>query len=197
MSRQTLAMLLTAGVESFSSVTSLEETKPSPSESPSLPSKPKTPQAVVVGLPITFIEPTEERKSVTPIPKAEPEPVEEEPVIVTMDEAKPKIYLSAMFVEDSIVSDGQVFPPGAEFMKCWRMLNDSEHDWPEKTQLMYVAGETLGVKKDGAVHVGAVKPGTEVELWTGELKVRASASRRRQAIKFFDLDSTFCLQTGS
>ncbi|KXN88822.1 hypothetical protein AN958_06691 [Leucoagaricus sp. SymC.cos] len=96
---------------------------------------------------------------------------------VAKDEPQTEVYLSAMFVEDSTVMDGQVFPPGAEFMKCWRMLNDSEHDWPEATDLVYVAGETLGVKKDGAVRVGMVKSGTEVELWTGELKAPDVAGR--------------------
>lgn len=104
---------------------------------------------------------------------------------------KPKdtvFYLSAMFVEDVTVSDGQVFPPGAEFMKCWRMLNDSEHDWPETTELVYVAGETLGTKKDSAVRVGLVKSGTEAELWTGELKVRAFGylmALEKQSLKLY------------
>lgn len=80
--------------------------------------------------------------------------------------------LSAKFIEDLTVSDGQVFPPGAEFVKCWRMENDCGDEWPEGTELVYVAGEMLGVQRDGAVHVGAVKRGTEVEIWTGELKVR-------------------------
>ena len=80
--------------------------------------------------------------------------------------------LSAKFIEDLTVSDGQVFPPGAEFVKCWRMENDCRDEWPDTTELVYVAGETLGMQRDGAVHVGAVKRGMEVEIWTGELKVR-------------------------
>lgn len=80
--------------------------------------------------------------------------------------------LSAKFIHDVTVSDGQVFPPGAEFVKCWRIRNDGGDAWPETTELVHVAGETLGVLNEGAVHVGAVKGGMEVELWTGELKVR-------------------------
>ena len=79
--------------------------------------------------------------------------------------------LSAKFIHDVTVSDGQVFPPGAEFVKCWRIRNDGGDAWPETTELVHVAGETLGVLNEGAVHVGAVKGGMEVELWTRELKV--------------------------
>jgi next-to-BRCA1 protein 1 len=86
-------------------------------------------------------------------------------------EVKDKMYLTAIFIEDVTVSDGQVFPPGAEFMKCWRMLNDSDNDWPEATELVCVAGEMLGTTKDATVSVGLVKSGNEIELWTGELKV--------------------------
>lgn len=92
-----------------------------------------------------------------------------------IQEFKDKMYQSAMYVEDVTVSDGQVFPPGAEFMKCWRMLNDSDNDWPEATELIYVAGEMFGTNKDVAVSVGLVKSGSEIELWTGELKVRTAA----------------------
>lgn len=95
----------------------------------------------------------------------------------SITELEDKVYLSAMFVEDVTVSDGQVFPPGAEFMKCWRMLNDSENDWPETTELVYVAGEILGMQRDVAVSVGLVKSGSEIELWTGELKVRTTLAR--------------------
>jgi len=93
------------------------------------------------------------------------------PVPVDDDDDEPP-KLSAKFIEDLTVSDGQVFPPGAEFVKCWRMENDCGDEWPEGTELVYIAGETLGVQRDGAVHVGAVKRGMEVEIWTGELKVR-------------------------
>jgi len=93
------------------------------------------------------------------------------PVPVDDDDDEPP-KLSAKFIEDLTVTDGQVFPPGAEFVKCWRMENDCRDEWPEGTELVYIAGETLGVQRDGAVHVGAVKRGMEVEIWTGELKVR-------------------------
>ena len=82
-----------------------------------------------------------------------------------------RIPLSATFVEDVTVSDGQVFPPGAEFVKCWRLMNDSGRDWPESTELVFLAGESLSATdKPVAVEVGSVAAGKEVDVWTGELK---------------------------
>jgi next-to-BRCA1 protein 1 len=74
----------------------------------------------------------------------------------------------ARYLSDVTVPDGQVFPPGAEFVKSWKMMNEGECDWPETTQLVFIAGESLGVTQ--GVKVGAVKAGTSIDLWTGELK---------------------------
>jgi next-to-BRCA1 protein 1 len=80
--------------------------------------------------------------------------------------------LTADFIADVTVPDGQTFPPGAEFVKCWRMINDSKQDWPESTELVFVAGVPLAKEnRPHNVSVGAVKAGAEVDLWTGELKV--------------------------
>jgi next-to-BRCA1 protein 1 len=88
------------------------------------------------------------------------------------------VPLSAVFIEDVTVSDGQVFPPGAEFVKCWRLMNDSEREWPESTELVFLAGDTLSAAKADAlaedkpvvVSVGKTAPGQIVDIWTGELK---------------------------
>jgi len=74
----------------------------------------------------------------------------------------------ARYLSDVTVPDGQVFPPGAEFVKSWKMVNEGECDWPETTQLVFIAGESLGVTQ--GVKVGPVKAGTSIDLWTGELK---------------------------
>ena len=79
--------------------------------------------------------------------------------------------LSAEFVEDVTVSDGQTFPPGAEFVKCWRLLNSGKRDWPENTELVFVAGDPLSVSASPPVLVGRVPAGAEFDVWTGELKV--------------------------
>ena len=79
--------------------------------------------------------------------------------------------LSAKFVEDVTVADGQTFPPGAEFVKCWRLFNSGERDWPENTELVFVAGDPLSVSALPPVLIGRVAAGTEYDVWTGELKV--------------------------
>jgi next to BRCA1 gene 1 protein len=79
--------------------------------------------------------------------------------------------LSAKFVDDVTVPDGQVFPPGAEFVKCWRLLNNSDCDWPENTELVFLAGDPLSDSPLPPVLIGQVVAGAEFEVWTGELKV--------------------------
>jgi next-to-BRCA1 protein 1 len=81
-----------------------------------------------------------------------------------------------MFLKHNTVSDGQIFPPGAEFVKCWRMLNDGVRDWPAATEIVFAAGDSLAL--DGEPQrskVGIVAAGSEVNVWTGELKVSNTA----------------------
>ncbi len=78
----------------------------------------------------------------------------------------------------STVPDGQVFHLGQNSFKCWRLLTDSGRDWPESTELVFVAGELLSSENNPAaltVVLGKVAAGTEVDAWTGELKVRCFA----------------------
>jgi len=91
----------------------------------------------------------------------------------------PPLGLRATFVNDVTLPDGQIFPPGAEFMKCWQMVNSGGVDWPERTELVYVAGERLAREIGGPANVpiGTVKVGAEVELWTGELKAPETPGR--------------------
>ncbi|KAJ8488127.1 hypothetical protein ONZ51_g3759 [Trametes cubensis] len=80
--------------------------------------------------------------------------------------------MAASFVSDNNITDGQIFPPGAEFVKSWRMRNSGTVDWPETTELVFVAGDRMA-PRNGApqkVHVGAVKAGDEVEVVAGEMK---------------------------
>ena len=79
--------------------------------------------------------------------------------------------LAAIFVNDVTVPDGQVFPPGAEFVKCWRLRNTSERDWPENTELVFLAGDSLSDYSLPSVLIGPVAAGAEFDVWTGELKV--------------------------
>jgi len=85
--------------------------------------------------------------------------------------------LSAKFVDDVTVPDGQAFPPGAEFVKCWRLLNTSERDWPEDTELVFVAGDPLSDSALPPVVIGEVAAGAEFDVWTGELKAPDTPGR--------------------
>ncbi|KAJ3731958.1 hypothetical protein DFJ43DRAFT_998241 [Lentinula guzmanii] len=80
--------------------------------------------------------------------------------------------LSAEFVADRNITDGQVIAPGAEFLKAWVMRNGGSRPWPEGTELVFVAGESFA--KDNSVIqpqlVGAVQPNEQIDIWTGELK---------------------------
>ena len=88
--------------------------------------------------------------------------------------------LSATFVEDVTVQDGQILPPGAEFVKIWKVFNDSGREWPANTELVWVAGESFANNKSGSdkkqdkeelvAAVGTVLPGEEVDVWSCELK---------------------------
>jgi len=93
--------------------------------------------------------------------------------------AAPSLGLRAAFLDDVTLPDGQNFPPGAEFMKCWRMVNSGDVEWPAGTELVWVAGEKFarGHTGPGSVSIGMVKAGAEVDLWTGELKAPEVAGR--------------------
>ena len=85
-----------------------------------------------------------------------------------------KPVLRSLFLRDNTVPDGQIFPPGAEFVKSWRMLNDGDCDWPESTELVFATGDSLSRDLTGPqrIKIGSVPAGKEVNVWTGELKVR-------------------------
>lgn len=87
----------------------------------------------------------------------------------------PKPSYIATYVSDSNIPDGQIFPPGAEFVKSWRMKNDGELAWPEETALSFVAGDRI-TPGDGltTVKVGSVASGAEVEVVGPEMKVCAA-----------------------
>jgi next to BRCA1 gene 1 protein len=80
--------------------------------------------------------------------------------------------LDATFLADVTVPDGQVFPPGAEFMKCWRMFNPGDKIWPASTELVHVGGDQLGCSVfELSIPVGAVPAHSNADIWTAELKV--------------------------
>jgi Ig-like domain from next to BRCA1 gene len=78
--------------------------------------------------------------------------------------------LRASFIADNNIPDGQIFPPGAEFVKSWRMRNDGPGPWPADAELVFVAGDKLMIDNSERFKVGSVPPGEEVDVWTGEMK---------------------------
>ncbi|KAL5518731.1 hypothetical protein ACEPAH_414 [Sanghuangporus vaninii] len=80
--------------------------------------------------------------------------------------------LRATYVSDVNIEDGQVFPAGAEFVKCWRVRNDSETAWPESTCIIFVAGDRMPAFEGAPLsyHVGKVEEGATVEVTAFDMK---------------------------
>ncbi|KAG8845249.1 hypothetical protein FRC20_003266 [Serendipita sp. 405] len=167
---------------------------------PDIPSPPKTEPLPIVGFEPTIInlpsvpnvDPTSSKISVAVrTPPARNEPLSEE----VMTQASPSLISSfpirpsqvraasmaavslpptlvASFVEDNNVPDGHVFPPGAEFIKSWKMKNDGALDWPTDTVLAFVGGQRLESfpRAPNTYLVGKVKAGETVDIWAGDLK---------------------------
>jgi hypothetical protein len=126
-----------------------------------------TPQEAAIEKSSTIVdlEPTVE-------PEAAPSPVVSEREIQPVPTPVTKPPLRATFISDNNISDGHLLPPGAEFVKSWKMLNEGARDWPETTQLIFVAGDKLVSDGNTAVKVGKVAAGEEIDIWTGDMKVR-------------------------
>lgn len=111
----------------------------------------------------------------SPKPVLPPKPAPPRPM-VALPCQMPVVHqpLFATFVSDNNIPDGQVFPPGAEFVKSWKMVNKGTRDWPETTELVFVAGDRMAPHANASrsVKIGAVKAGAEVEIVAGEMKVR-------------------------
>ena len=98
-------------------------------------------------------------------------PVMSEKAAQPVSSPVPEPPLRATFISDNNISDGHLLPPGAEFVKSWKMLNDGVRDWPDTTQLMFVAGDKLVSEENTVVKVGKVIAGEEIDIWTGDMKV--------------------------
>lgn len=161
-----------------------------------IPSPPTTEPLPVRGFEPTII-------NLPSVPKADPAsfmipvgirtpPTKSEPLAEqTMTETKPSLIahfptpprpamppsLVASFVEDNNVPDGHVFPPGAEFIKSWKMKNDGRVEWPAETVLAFVGGHRLGAFPGAPTtyEVGQVSSGDVVDVWAGDLKAPEEA----------------------
>ena len=87
------------------------------------------------------------------------------------------IAFSAAFVEDMNVADGTTFPPGAEFIKCWKVINDGRRDWPSETTLVFVGGHRMAAFANvpNSYDVGKLAVGQAVDVWAGDLKAPEEA----------------------
>ena len=111
---------------------------------------------------------------VEPVPESQvalSSPVMSEKAVQPVSSPVPEPPLRATFISDNNISDGHLLPPGAEFVKSWKMLNDGVRDWPENTQLIFVAGDKLVSEENTMVKVGKVAAGEETDIWTGDMKV--------------------------
>ena len=110
--------------------------------------------------------PMADKRSLPEVPRSEP----------TTAKA---VEFSASFVADNNVKDGQVFPMGAEFVKIWEMQNSGDVDWPETTELTFVAGDRLPAFESApkAYHVGAVEPGKNICVVAQDMKAPETPGR--------------------
>jgi next-to-BRCA1 protein 1 len=103
------------------------------------------------------------------------------PVVSTKEDPVGPAPLKAAFVNDVTVPDGQILPPGAEFVKSWRVKNDGTTEWPSTTELRFTGGEKMTADSTGplAIRVGSLSTGAEIDIWTGELKAPEAAGNYR------------------
>jgi hypothetical protein len=112
-------------------------------------------------------------------------PVMSERAVQPVSSPVPEPPLRGTFISDNNISDGHLLPPGAEFVKSWKMLNDGVRDWPESTQLVFVAGDKLVSDENTVVKVGKVAAGEEIDIWTGDMKVRLLLSTPWRVLLIF------------
>lgn len=156
-----------------------------------IPSPPKTEPRPIFGLEPTIINlpsvpKVDPSSSSIPVsvrtPPAKHEPLSEELMTQTQPSlisqfSRPSVrdlppVLVATFVEDNNIPDGHVFPPGAEFIKSWKMKNEGVTDWPAETVLAFVGGHRLASFQGApsSYEVGKVESGDVVNVWAGDLK---------------------------
>ncbi|KAG9120906.1 hypothetical protein FRC07_003367 [Ceratobasidium sp. 392] len=86
--------------------------------------------------------------------------------VISIISAQDAVILSAEFVEDRSIVDGQVVSGGAEFAKTWRMRNDGLVAWPKGTTISFVGGHSMLVRPD-MMHctvTGDFTPGKEIDV---------------------------------
>jgi next-to-BRCA1 protein 1 len=162
----------------------LPSTQPTIVRLPSLPTSEAVPSPIVPRSPSPSVvtqapPPAPALAPATPLVASEPEmtqtvtqPASFYSNFIANRPALDAIALSAAFVEDMNVADGTTFPPGAEFIKCWKMINDGRHDWPSETTLVFVGGDRMAAfaNAPNSYDVGKAAVSQAVDVWAGDLK---------------------------
>merc|ERR1711916_29461 len=67
-----------------------------------------------------------------------------------------KRHTVVRLVKHVTIPDGTAMHPGQEFVKTWRVRNDSQNPWPQHCELIHVGGETLDIPEDVIIPGGLV-----------------------------------------
>ncbi|MCP4542743.1 MAG: hypothetical protein GY832_36940 [Chloroflexi bacterium] len=99
--------------------------------------QPSDPATIIISVEAT---PT----SVLPPPAPVPTPTSPPTVQPTATATPIPCTYGASFVADVTIPDNTVLPPGAEFVKTWRLRNSGTCDWEQGFKFVFVAGERMG-----------------------------------------------------
>ena len=83
--------------------------------------------------------------------------------IVTSDTGTTPNPNKMAFVTDVTIPDGQVIPPGAKFVKTWRLKNTGTTTWTANYRVRLWAGNSFGAPTSFLL-AQEVKPNTEVDI---------------------------------
>lgn len=132
----------------------------------------------------------------TPLAPSVPEATPEVPTLPTPPPVMPTLVsrgltappapapLRASYEADLNIPDGQIFPPGAEFVKSWVIDNDGERCWPETAELRFVAGERMSM--ENSIVIGAVPAGSKATISTPEMKAPEAPGRYMSYWRLFE-----------
>ena len=68
------------------------------------------------------------------------------------------------FIGDVTIPDGQVIPPGAKFIKTWKVKNVGNTTWTNTYRIRLYAGDLLGASSANILLGKEVKPNEEAEI---------------------------------
>lgn len=96
------------------------------------------------------------------LPTSAPESTSSTPVSTVVSGSTPNPN-KMVFVSDVTIPDGQVIPPGAKFVKTWRIKNTGTTTWTANYRVRLWAGNSFGAPTSFLL-AQEVKPNTEVDI---------------------------------